>query len=174
MRADFRLLAATNKTLKDEVAEGRFRKDLLYRLNVITLRVPPLRDRVDDIQLLAAKMVGDLANELGRRPPKLSEQAMRKLTEYPWPGNVRELRNVLERAMLISTGPELRGADIALEESVATASAGPPRNEWEIRPLDEVAAEYVRDAVAATGGNMRKAARLLKISPSTLYAKLKE
>lgn len=176
LQADFRLVAATNRTLRDEVASGTFRKDLYYRLNVVTIRVPPLRERTDDIPLLAQQLTARLANEIGRKPPSISDHAMRKLGDYPWPGNVRELRNVLERAMLVSNGSQIRSEDLFLEDShgeVAGSSALPTR-EWEVRPLEEIATAYVRAAVDAVGGNMRKAARMLQISPSTLYAKLRQ
>jgi len=176
LQADFRLVAATNRTLRDEIASGTFRKDLYYRLNVVTIRVPPLRERADDIPLLAQQLAGRLANEIGRKPPAISDRAMRKLNEYPWPGNVRELRNVLERAMLVSNGSEIRTEDLFLEDSHGVVAAGSvlPQREWEVRPLEEITTAYVRAAVEAVGGNMRKAARILQISPSTLYAKLRE
>src|SRR5207247_214227 len=93
LQADFRLVAATNRTLRDEVASGAFRKDLYYRLNVVTIRVPPLRERTEDIPLLALTLAARLANEIGRKSPAISDHAIRKLGQYPWPGNVRELRN---------------------------------------------------------------------------------
>jgi DNA-binding NtrC family response regulator len=175
LKADFRLIAATNRTLRDEVAEGRFRKDLFYRLNVITLRVPPLRERPEDIPLLAQTLAAKLVTDIGRKPARISDRAMRKLTGYPWPGNVRELRNVLERALLVSPGEEIRVEDLYLEETaqdMARANDRPIR-EWEVRPLEQMTLDYIRSAVEAVGGNMRKAARLLEISPSTLYAKLR-
>jgi DNA-binding NtrC family response regulator len=178
LEADFRLVAATNRTLRDEVEQGRFRKDLFYRLNVVTIRVPPLRERADDVPLLATRLTETLASDLGRKPPKITSAAMRKLTAYAWPGNVRELRNVLERAMLVSAGTEIRADDLSLDEQKHAGSAdgaiATPTRDWEVRPLDEVTDEYIRAAVAAAGGNMRKAARLLDISPSTLYARLRE
>lgn len=176
LQADFRLVAATNRTLRDEVATGTFRKDLFYRLNVVTIRVPPLRERTDDIPLLAQQLTVRLAAEMGRKPPRITDTTMRKLAAYPWPGNVRELRNVLERAILVSNGSEIRTEDLFLEDSHGEVAAGGvlPRREWEVRPLEEVTTAYVRAAVEAAGGNMRKAARMLEISPSTLYAKLRQ
>lgn len=176
LHAEFRLIAATNRTLLDEVAQGRFRKDLLYRLNVVTIRVAPLRDRREDIPLLTARVLETLAADMGRKPTKVSERAMRKLSDYPWPGNVRELRNALERAMLVSSGNELRAEDISLEDqaSVPQQAGTLPLKHWQVRPLEDITVEYIRSAVAAVDGNMRKAARLLQISPSTLYSKLKQ
>lgn len=175
LRADFRLIAATNRDLPAEVAAGRFRGDLYYRLNVVRLRMPPLRERLEDLPVLVEEIVRPLAKELGRAVPKISAHAMRKLEKYPWPGNVRELRNVLERALLIA-GNEIRNEDLVLDTAAGVpapaSQSGFPTNEWEIAPLDDMVARYVAAAVEATGGNIRKAARQLQISPSTLYAKL--
>ncbi|HYO76130.1 MAG TPA: sigma-54 dependent transcriptional regulator [Thermoanaerobaculia bacterium] len=179
LRADFRLIAATNRDLQAEVAAGRFRNDLYYRLNVVRLRMPPLRERMEDLPILAQEVLRPLCKEMGRPVPRVSAAAMKKLETYGWPGNVRELRNVLERAMLTQTGPEIRSEDLTIDTPATSAVAhaasgsGLPTGEWEIRPLDEVITRYVGAAVEATGGNIRKAARQLQISPSTLYARLK-
>ena len=177
MRADFRLIAATNRDLNAEVAAGRFRGDLYYRLNVVRLRMPPLRERIEDVPILVQEILRPLAKEMTRPLPKVSATAMKKLESYAWPGNVRELRNVLERALITLTRDEIRSEDLVLESvsSVAAPSAsGEPAGEWEIRPLDDVIASYVAAAVKATDGNVRKAARKLQISPSTLYARMKK
>jgi DNA-binding NtrC family response regulator len=176
IRADFRLLAATNRDLVAEVGAGRFRSDLYYRLNVVRLRLPPLRERMEDLPILVEEILRTLAKELGRGVPKVSVRAMQKLQSFAWPGNVRELRNVLERALLTLPGDEIRTEDLVLERAAAalpSSDGGLPSDEWEIQPLDEVVAKYVAASVEAAGGNVRKAARQLKISPSTLYAKLK-
>jgi DNA-binding NtrC family response regulator len=175
LRADFRLIAATNRDLQAEVASGRFRNDLYYRLNVVKLRMPPLRERPEDLPILTQEILRPLAKELGRPMPKVSAHAMKKLENYAWPGNVRELRNVLERAMLTARGTEVKSEDLILDTNTAPpASTGLiPMAEWDIRPLDEVISKYVTAAVSATGGNVRKAARQLQISPSTLYARMK-
>jgi DNA-binding NtrC family response regulator len=177
LRADFRLLAATNRDLTAEVAAGRFRGDLYFRLNVVRLRMPPLRERMEDLPVLVAELLRPLAKEMGRPIPKVSPNALKKLGSYGWPGNVRELRNVLERALITLHGDEIRSEDLVIESSgvsIATASGnGEPKEEWDIRPLDDVIASYVTAAVKATDGNVRKAARLLQISPSTLYTRMK-
>ena len=139
--------------------------------------MPPLRERPEDIPVLVEVMLRPLAKEIGKPLPTVSPRALKKLEQYGWPGNVRELRNVLERAMLTMSGKEIRSESLLLETqsaAVAATSSGLPTAEWEIRPLDEVVADYVAAAVDAAGGNVRKAARQLKISPSTLYARLKE
>jgi DNA-binding NtrC family response regulator len=177
LTANFRLVAATNRDLAAEAAAGRFRSDLYYRLNVVRVRMPPLRERPEDIPVLVEVMLRPLAKEIGKPLPVISPRALKKLEQYGWPGNVRELRNVLERAMLTMTGKEIRSESLLLETqsaAVPASSGGLPTAEWEIRPLDDVVAGYVAAAVDAAGGNVRKAARQLQISPSTLYARLKE
>jgi DNA-binding NtrC family response regulator len=177
LTANFRLVAATNRDLGAEVAAGRFRADLFFRLNVIRVRMPPLRERVQDIPLLVDVILRPLSKELGRPAPTVSARALKKLQSYAWPGNVRELRNVLERAMLTMTGKEIVNDDLLLEsdtKSLAKTSGGMPSADWEIRALDDVVADYVTASVTAAGGNVRKAARQLQISPSTLYARMKK
>ncbi|HUO84226.1 MAG TPA: sigma-54 dependent transcriptional regulator [Thermoanaerobaculia bacterium] len=177
--SDFRLIAASNRDLDADVAGGRFRRDLFYRLNVIRIRIPPLRERREDIPLLSEKFIDELSRELRMHPPSLSPRALERLAEHHWPGNVRELRNVLERALLVSTGKELRAEDLLPGETLALgeevrSTAARPQAEADIRPLDEIVRDYIRGAVDATGGNVRAAARKLRISPSTLYARMKE
>jgi DNA-binding NtrC family response regulator len=177
LTANFRLVAATNRDLGAEVAAGRFRADLFFRLNVIRVRMPPLRERTEDIPLLVDVILRPLSKELGRPAPTVSARALKKLQSYAWPGNVRELRNVLERAMLTMTGKEIVNDDLLLESdtgSLAKNSGGMPSADWEIRALDDVVADYVTASVTAAGGNVRKAARQLQISPSTLYARMKK
>ncbi|HKS22438.1 MAG TPA: sigma-54 dependent transcriptional regulator [Thermoanaerobaculia bacterium] len=177
LTANFRLVAATNRDLAAEAAAGRFRSDLYYRLNVVRVHMPPLRERPEDIPVLVDVMLRPLAKEIGKPLPTVSPRALKKLEQYGWPGNVRELRNVLERALLTMSGKEIRSESLLLEPaapSVASQASGLPTAEWEIRALDDVVAEYVAASVEAAGGNVRKAARQLQISPSTLYARLKE
>ncbi|HZH43451.1 MAG TPA: sigma-54 dependent transcriptional regulator [Lysobacter sp.] len=126
---DVRILSATHKDLAALVAEGRFRQDLYYRINVIELRVPPLRDRQEDLAGLSERILERLAGQQGRPVPRLGEDALAALREYPFPGNVRELENVLERAMALSDGSELTAADLRLPRPMAplpTAAPSPP------------------------------------------------
>jgi two-component system nitrogen regulation response regulator NtrX len=180
LSANFRLIAATNRDLPEDVASGRFRRDLYYRLNVVHVKLPPLRERLEDIAILVDVILPPLAKELGAARATVSPRAMEKLKNYPWPGNVRELRNVLERALLRMRGNEIRTEDLLLSTNDQAASlsssagSGEPLSEWEIRPLDDMIGDYVAAAVKAVDGNMRKAARLLQISPSTLYSKIKK
>ena len=116
LSADFRLIAATNRNLAEEVAEGRFRRDLYYRLNVVRIELPPLRKRMEDLPIIAEVLITKLASEMGTKHPKISPRALDKLQRYAWPGNVRELRNVLERAMLVTPSDEIRVEDLLLEQ----------------------------------------------------------
>ncbi|MDQ6800065.1 MAG: sigma-54 dependent transcriptional regulator [Acidobacteriota bacterium] len=179
LSASFRLIAATNRDLGEDVKQNRFRADLYYRLNVVRIRMPHLRDRLEDLPILIEVMLRPLAKDIGRPVPTISPRALKKLESYHWPGNVRELRNVLERALLTLTGKEIHSEDLFLDAgqsqgAIKGAGGAMPSNEWEIRPLDDVIADYVASAVKAADGNIRKAARQLEISPSTLYARLKE
>jgi len=178
LSANFRLIAATNRDLPDDVATGRFRRDLYYRLNVVPVHLPPLRERLEDVPILVDVILPPLAKELGLPRVTVSPRALDKLTKYPFPGNIRELRNVLERALLRIQGSEIRSEDLLLStnepSSITPAGGNLPTSEWEIRPLDDVMSDYVTASVKAVDGNMRKASRLLQISPSTLYSKVKK
>ncbi len=173
IESNFRLIAASNRDLALEVSQGRFRQDLLYRLNVVRLWIPPLRERSEDIPLLAARFLEELSRELGRGTRTLSARAMERLVAYPWPGNVRELRNVLERAVLITPSSEIRVEDLQLDDPGAADAGARTTGEEPIVALEEAMNAYIRKAVEATGGNVRAAARKLRISPSTLYARLR-
>ena len=166
--ADVRIVAATNRRLEDEVAAGRFREDLYYRLNVIEIRLPPLRERRDDIALLVDHFVKKCSAELGREVVGCSDAAMAKLMGYRFPGNVRELENVIERAVALSRGPII---DVeSLPPGVVTPAA-PPRTD-RVPPegveLDALMADYERgwleEALAASGGVKKRAAQLLGIT----------
>src|SRR5919198_2285871 len=126
VKVDVRVIAATNKDLPTEIRAGRFREDLYFRLNVIPIFVPPLRDRDADIPLLAEHFVAELAREYGRRPKRLDPGAATGLRSYKWPGNVRELRNVIERLMIMVPGDTIALSDLAFLEGVATSTAHEP------------------------------------------------
>jgi sigma-54 dependent transcriptional regulator, acetoin dehydrogenase operon transcriptional activator AcoR len=161
---DVRFLAATHRDLTREVAEGRFRQDLLYRIRVATIRVPPLRDRLDDIPLLVDAFLAQASRQSGRAIPEVSREAVATLTRYGWPGNVRELKSVIEHALLSGTGRVLRVEDLPAESfNQAPASA-----------LTSQSSERERlvDALRRAGGNRSEAARRLGIGRATLYRKL--
>jgi DNA-binding NtrC family response regulator len=168
---DVRFIAATNRDLEEAVRAGDFREDLFYRLNVITIRVPPLRQRREDIPLLAVDIVARLAEEMKKPVERLADGALQVLLGYDWPGNVRELENTLERAMVGCRGDILTEEDVAFVRGLARRD-----REWE-PPAEASLAEIERKAVEAalrrTSGNVRQASRQLGIDRSTLYDKMK-
>ncbi len=173
IRFDARIIAATNKNLETEAAEGRFREDLFYRLNVISIDVPPLRDRRDDIPLLVKHFAARSARTHSNGVKPVTDEAMAALVNYDWPGNVRELENALERAIILSSGP----IDIdSLPPKVRERAA----NSFEIRDvegfrptLEEMERRYVLEILAAVEDDKTRAADILGIDLSTLYRKLK-
>jgi DNA-binding NtrC family response regulator len=165
IRADVRIVAATNRDLEQAVRAGSFREDLYYRLSVIPIRVPPLRERREDIPLLVEQWLERLSAEHGRVVDGVTSGAMERLTAHTWPGNVRELRNVLERAMVVAPGRLLGADDLGLK-----SNAEP---EQEARTLAEVERLHVARTLAAAKGNVSAAARRLGIDRSTLYHKMR-
>jgi two-component system response regulator HydG len=170
VKVDVRIIAATNRELEAEIRRGAFRSDLYYRLNVIALHVPPLRDRRDDIPILTQHFLGRTAN--GGEPHEVSEETMELLRKYDWPGNVRELENALERAAVVSPGRVI--APDSLPERVRSAPTpqliadAPPANP----PMEVIERAYIHWVLQAEGGNKTRAAEVLGIDPSTLYRKL--
>lgn len=170
---DVRILAATNKDLKQAVEEGKFRKDLYYRLNTINLEVPSLRERVDDIPVLVERFLGEFDCTRQRR---FSEAALEVLKQYPWPGNVRELRNMIERALLVSPHMLIDVED--LPQDILTYTPPAPKAQEAPPPLTASLIEMEKRQIAAilqrTCWHRGKAAELLEISPKTLYRKIKQ
>jgi len=174
VRVDVRVVAATNRPLEQAVAEGRFREDLFYRLKVVTLRVPPLRERAGDIPLLVRTFLTEFAKEHGQPAPKVSPEAMARLAAHHWPGNVRELRNTIESIFLFHTGDEIGVRDLPPNLAPST-----PSESWALpvgseTRLDEVEKEVIRKVVLQCEGNVTRAAARLGISRRTLQRKLKE
>lgn len=169
---DVRIVAATNRDLEDEIRKGAFRSDLYYRLNVIQIEVPSLRDRRSDIAGLVQHFLKTMADRVGEVPKDLTEEAMDLLSEYDWPGNVRELENALERAAIVSLGSRIGVEDLPARIREAPAprlvSAEPPTNP----SMEVVEQAYIQWVLAAEGGNKTRAAEVLGIDPSTLYRKL--
>jgi DNA-binding NtrC family response regulator len=165
-RANVRIISATNAQLQEEVRSGRFREDLLFRINTIEIALPPLRERREDIAPLAHAYLQRHAQRY-RKPARAFEPAaMSALLEHPWPGNVRELGHVVERAVLLATGDTIRATDLALKPpSAATARL-------EDLPLEEVERVLIRKALTKHGGNVSRAARALGLSRSALYRRL--
>jgi len=169
--ATFRLVAATNRDLRAAVEAGEFREDLYYRLNVIAVTSPPLRDRRDDIPLLVDHFLGVYCQKNGRTPMTVERPALDKLVAYDWPGNVRELENVVERAVVLGRGGTLGVGD--LPESVATAEASTDVLSFRIgTPLSEIERRVIHDTLRHTGGDKQLTAQLLGISARTIYRKL--
>ncbi len=175
---DFRLIAATNRDLEREVSEGRFREDLYYRLKVVTLRIPPLRERVSDIQPLADHFLAVFCQEHGKAPKRLGEQTLEMLHRYPWPGNVRQLRNVMESVVVFHQGEEVQPADLPVEvrDSVTVSASGGPVQSaaGETRTMADIERQAILETLQRTSGHRAKAADLLGIGLRTLQRKLKE
>ncbi|HET7458802.1 MAG TPA: sigma-54 dependent transcriptional regulator [Gemmatimonadaceae bacterium] len=170
---DTRLLAATNRDLEEEIKRGGFRGDLYYRLNVISLHLPPLRTRRDDIPLLVDSFLARAAEQQGGEPKTVSAVALEALQEYSWPGNVRELENALERAVILTNGPLIDVA--ALPERVTERRTEPlvaPDRTPSNPTLDTIERAYIMWVLQSEGGNKSRAADVLGIDPSTLYRKL--
>lgn len=167
-----RLMAATNRDLEKEAAEGRFRRDLFYRLNVLSLRIPPLRERREDIPVLVHKVLAELAEELQLASiPDVDAETMQQLCDYSWPGNIRELRNILERSIILSDGKSLRLDHFLqreLHSSHLTWSVSFPPERPLTEVIKDVRRKFVEEALRRSGGNKMKASRLLHVSRYTL------
>jgi two-component system nitrogen regulation response regulator NtrX len=177
IQVDVRVLAATNKELAAEIREGRFREDLYFRLAVIPLRVPPLRERLEDVPLLVHHFIALVARELGRRPKSVGREAMSRLQGYSWPGNVRELRNLVERLMIMSPGEEIGVRD--LPPALHGEGGGGARTVWENDYPSLRAARaafekhYIERKLAELDGNVSRTAQALHLERSNLYRKMR-
>jgi two-component system, NtrC family, nitrogen regulation response regulator NtrX len=177
VHVDVRVLAATNKDLQAEIREGRFREDLFFRLNVIPIFVPPLRDRGDDIPLLARHFMQGFASEYGRRAKTIDPSAVLALQQYGWPGNVRELRNVIERLIIMVAGDTITSRDLVFLGTgvVAIAEEEPPGAA--LASLHDARSRFERDYIlrtlAACAGNISRTAEILGVERSNLYRKMR-
>ena len=175
IKVDVRVLAATNKELPAEIREGRFREDLFFRLNVIPIFVPPLREREDDIPLLADHFMALMAVEYGRRPKRMASEAVARLQHYAWPGNVRELRNVIERLMIMVPGDTITAQDLAflghdgVRQPVSVEGGSLPLAD----ARERFERDYILQALAAQNGNISRTADVLGVERSNLYKKMK-
>ncbi|HSR42487.1 MAG TPA: helix-turn-helix domain-containing protein, partial [Longimicrobiales bacterium] len=175
---DVRVVAATNRDLGERVAEGRFREDLLFRLAVVELEIPPLRERPGDIRPLALHFAARFARRHGRPVDSFSHAAIERLEAHPWPGNVRELRNVVDRAVLLARGGVIRSVDLRtgrdaprtspVERTPAEPSYPPTLS------LEEVEARHIRRVLRHTDGHMGRAAEILGIHRNTMTVKVRE
>jgi DNA-binding NtrC family response regulator len=169
IEVDVRVIAATNRNLERAVADGSFREDLYYRLNVIRVTLPPLRERKEDIPLLVEHFLERLEAEL-KRHIRVSPEAMAALLAHAWPGNVRELRNVLERGAVVAQGEVVKPADLGLEPAPARepgATSGPST-------LEDMERRHIAEVLGYSSGNISQAARLLGIDRVTLYNKMRK
>jgi two-component system response regulator AtoC len=173
---DVRVVSSTNRDLEAAMAEKRFREDLFYRLNVFRIELPPLRERREDVGLLARAFLAEFARELGRQPAELSPDAVRLLEAHDWPGNVRELRNLMERAAVLADGPAIgaaffRGLGASLPEPTEPVGESAMLLEPAVEDFER---RLILRALASTGDNKAQAARLLGVSERTLWNKLKK
>jgi len=182
IRVDVRLVCATNKDLAEEVRRGRFREDLFYRINVILIKIPPLRDRRQDVRPLVEYCLNQLSRLSGNKIESIDEEALKCLESYGWPGNIRELKNVLERMIVLSSGSKLSIANVPEDVKSAEGSAftstrtGASANLWRAGDgnLQEMEKELIRAKLSESHGNKSQAAKKLGISRRTLYRKIQE
>jgi len=180
LRVDVRVVAATNRDLREAVEEGRFREDLLFRLEVVPIAMPPLRERMADIPLLVEHALNRLRRRQGMRPPRFGEDALEALSEYSWPGNVRELFNLVERLSILVPGPEVGAADVASVLPAETKGDISPTggyDESDARGLRDLLDDYERalinGALEAASGNVAEAGRRLQTDRANLYRRMK-
>lgn len=174
IQVDVRVVASTNKNLEEEIERGNFREDLFYRLNVVPFHVPPLRERMEDVPLLAAHFLNEFTSAYGRKPKTLTEEALRTLADYPWPGNVRELRNLMERIIIMNPQDRIDARHIPLDRSrraVFYKSTEPFGSLQDVREAAE--RDYIVRKLEETKGNVTRAAEILGLERSHLYRKMK-
>jgi two-component system response regulator AtoC len=175
---DVRILAATARDLEAEIAAGRFRSDLFYRLNVVGIHIPPLRERREDIPVLADYLLGALSQRVGKPMDPIGTEVMAALASHPWPGNVRELENTIERALILAPGRELSRDLLPFSQASLAPhshSDDEPGEDLSIKRRSRALEErLIRLALEETGGNRTRAARILEISPRALQYKIKE
>ncbi len=169
-QVDLRLICATHQDLAAHIADKTFRTDLFFRISAAPLRVPPLRERREDIPLFVEYFIGNLSRDLGRPNLELSPSAVQALQTYHWPGNIRELRNVIERAVIVSDGTTIKPEHLVFQ--ISPAALGCPDSIWAMT-LEQIEAMHISKALQATGGVVDRAAAQLGIAKSTLYSKIK-
>ncbi|WP_297093896.1 sigma-54 dependent transcriptional regulator [uncultured Draconibacterium sp.] len=165
IKSDFRIICATNKDLKKMVADGSFREDLYYRLNVVNIAIPPLRDRKEDIPMLVSYFIKKYCTSMSRDLITIDQAALQRLEEYNYPGNVRELENMIERAIVVGNGKEIRLKDLPLETDSVTDSND---------SLDELEKKYIQKTLEKYDWNISRSAKVLQIDRVTLYNKIKK
>jgi DNA-binding NtrC family response regulator len=171
LKVDVRVIAATHRNIRLMISEGRFREDLFYRLNVIPIHIPPLRERWEDIPLLVNHFLSQLSREMGKKIEKVADAAMEELVGYPWPGNIRELRNAVERAVVFCEGRQLRVDDLHAERLHDAPEEGHALKLKSLS-LQEAESSLITHCLNLTKWNLSKTAKLLEISRGTLYSKM--
>jgi two-component system response regulator HydG len=166
LHSDFRVIAATHQDLQEGIRKKTFRQDLYYRLNVIHLQVPPLRERPEDIPLLAQYFLRRYATETNKKMDSIHPEALEAMRRYSWPGNVRELENALERAVVVGKGRQLKPTDLPFVVGAEEAAAG--------LSLEDVERRYIAQVLASAKGHISNAAKVLRINRTTLYHKIKK
>lgn len=166
--ANVRLISATNANLQHMVGDAQFRQDLLYRLNTLTITIPPLRERQDDISLLAAQFVSTFCSKYAKPDLMLTTCAMNKLIAHQWPGNIRELAHVIERAVLVTTDTSINNEQLLLETDITSG------NDIPLQPLEEAEQKLIQKALSVSNGQIVDAARLLGISRNALYRRMEK
>lgn len=170
IRVEVRVIAATHRNLPELIEQNRFREDLYYRLRVIDIKVPPLRERVDDMLELTGLFIEHFRHQLGKGPRRLSREAAAAIKAYHWPGNVRELKNAVERAVVLGRGEEVTTSDLGLPDTSREAETPPPAT----ATLKEAEIRHIQNVLASVNGNKTQACKILGIGRATLYAKLNE
>jgi transcriptional regulator with PAS, ATPase and Fis domain len=176
LKADFRVVAATNRPISQALAENRLRADLYYRLNTFQIEIPPLRERKEDIPPLVASFVKRFAQELGKPEPKIAPEAFQKLLDYSWRGNVRELQNAMEYAVVLARQAQIGIKELPAEVQLPVALQNSDRNHGHnagVQSLDDLERNAILQALAQCHGNKKKAAQVLGIQRPTLYNKMK-
>ena len=175
IKSDFRLITATNRDLKKEVAENRFRADLYYRINIIPIEIPPLRERVEDIPVLCQRFLDQYGKEMHKRMDPMGEELMKTLQSYSWPGNVRELRNIMERLVVLSSGGHIDVRNLPEELRETTRDPFKRENDANLRNMTKAfEKEYIIKIMKKHNGNVAKAAEEMNIARKNLYRKLNE
>jgi len=171
---DVRVVAATNKNLEEEIERGNFREDLFYRLNVIPFHMPPLRERAEDIPLLADAFLQEFTTAYGRKPKELTQEAYTILQDYYWPGNVRELRNLIERIVILNPQVRIDARHIPVSVTRRTLVERPADRFGSLQEVREAAErEYIQKKLEEANGNVTRTAEMLGLERSNLYRKMK-
>jgi DNA-binding NtrC family response regulator len=163
--SDFRVICATNKDLKNMVENGTFREDLFYRLNVVNIRIPPLRERVEDIPVLVDHFIETYCTSMSRNIMTIDQAALKRLEQYDFPGNVRELENMIERAIVVGNEKEIRLKDLPLEKEMTSST---------FKSLEDLEKQYILQVLNKYDWNKTRSAKAIKVDRVTLYNKIKK